>query len=77
MNFVQREYSFTYVAWGDIMSAIGGINAFLTPIVAQFMPFFVLWFLFELGKIIHDQYKEAYRKELFNFIKLTYIKMNT
>lgn len=57
------------------MSAIGGINAFLTPIVAQLMPIFVLWFLFELGKIIKDQYVEAYRNELFNFIRLTYIKM--
>jgi hypothetical protein len=54
MNFVQREYTFTYVHFGDIMSAIGGINAFLTPLVAKLVPLFVLWFLFELGKIIQD-----------------------
>ena len=52
MNYVQREYTFKYVGWGDIMSAIGGINAFLTPIVRNIMPLFILWFLFELAKIV-------------------------
>ena len=55
----------------EILAAIGGINAFITPLVSKLLPFFVLAFLFSLAKIIKDYASKAYRDELISTFTLS------
>jgi hypothetical protein len=52
MNFVERRYILSYFTVFDIMSKIGGFRASVMPIVGEFAPFFILFFLVQLSKII-------------------------
>lgn len=55
----------------DILASIGGLNAFITPIVSKLVPFFVIAFLFSLAKIIKDYASKAYRDELISTLELS------
>jgi hypothetical protein len=49
MNFVERRYILRYFTVFDIMAKIGGFRASVMPIVGEFAPFFVLFFLVKLS----------------------------
>ena len=55
----------------DILATIGGINAFITPLVSKLIPFFVIAFLFRLAKIVKDYASKAYRDELISTLTLS------
>jgi hypothetical protein len=55
----------------DILASIGGLNAFITPLVSKLVPFFVIAFLFRLAKIIKDYASKAYRDELISTLELS------
>ena len=40
------------------MAAIGGINAFLKPLLNSATPYFVIYFLFSLARIIGFKYEQ-------------------
>jgi len=58
MNFVERRYILSYFTVFDIMSKIGGFRASVMPIVGEFAPLFILFFLVQLSKIIQQKLKE-------------------
>ena len=55
----------------DILASIGGLNAFITPLMSKLIPFFVIAFLFRLAKIIKDYASKAYRDELISTLELS------
>ena len=42
VDYVERTFIYTYHSVGDIISAIGGINAFIGPILGYFTIVFVV-----------------------------------
>ena len=42
------------------MSAIGGINGFITPIMKFFGPFFIVYFLYKLSDILKIKNERAF-----------------
>jgi hypothetical protein len=63
-DFTRREYTYKYFTILDIISAIGGVNAFIGPLVRKLAPFLMLLFMFKLAVIIKGKYLQEYRKEL-------------
>ena len=76
MDFTQREYTFKYYTILDVISAIGGVNAFIAPVMSKLAPLFVLGFLFKLAVIIKGKYMDAYRNELTQFVKYALDQLN-
>ena len=64
MDFTQRKYYWSYYTILDVVSAIGGVNAAFTPLLKKVAPWFMLYFLFALARILKDKYLEDYRREL-------------
>ena len=52
MNFIERQYIINFYTFGDILAILGGLRASIMPIIGQFGPFLVLYFLISLAKII-------------------------
>lgn len=52
MKFVERQYILHYYTIGDILATVGGLRSSIMPIIGEFSPFFVLYFLFELIRVI-------------------------
>ena len=48
----------------DVISAIGGVNAAISPILNKLAPLFVIYFLLALSTIIKGKYLDEYRDEL-------------
>ena len=70
-DFTERIFKLSYFSVFDIMSIIGGFQASLTPIINQIMPFFVLYYMFQLSEIIRDKIKGWHHKEIRNLITVT------
>lgn len=70
-DFTERQFTFKYFLFMDILASIGGLNAFITPLVSKLVPFFVIAFLFRLAKIIKDYASKAYRDELISTLELS------
>lgn len=70
-DFTEKQYTFKYFMFMDILASIGGLNAFITPLVSKLIPFFVIAFLFRLAKIILDYAGKEYRDELISTLSLT------
>ena len=70
-DFTERHFTFAYFNNLDILASIGGLNAFITPLVSKLVPFFVIAFLFRLAKIIKDYASRAYRDELVSTLELS------
>ena len=64
LDFTQRKYFWSYFAFMDVVSAIGGVNAAITPLMKKFAPWFMVYVLYALAKIIKNKYLEDYRNEL-------------
>ena len=56
-QFIERIYIYKYFGVSDIMKAMGGLNAFIRPILAAFVPYFVIHFLYSLSKILLFKYE--------------------
>lgn len=52
MKFVERMFIIHFYSVGDILSKLGGLRASIMPILSQFTPFFVIYFLFLLVGVI-------------------------
>lgn len=76
MDFTQREYTYKYFTFLDVISAIGGVNAFISPIVKNLAPLFMLYFMYRLAVIIKGKYLEEYRQELKEFVKYASDQLN-
>ena len=53
-DFTERQITYKYYNTFDIFAKIGGILAFIVPIVATITPFVALYFLYSLAKILND-----------------------
>ena len=51
------------------MAKLGGISASFMPILGQFTPFFVLYFLLEVTRVIKDTIKIKYETRLKNYLQ--------
>jgi hypothetical protein len=69
LDFTQRKYFWSYFHIMDVVAAVGGVNAAFTPILKKLAPFFMLWFLFALARIIKNNYIQAYRNELTSVVQ--------
>lgn len=76
-DFTERIFKLQYFSVFDIMSIIGGFQASLTPIINQFLPFFVLFYMFQLSEIIRDKIKGWQHKELRQLITVTRKQLKT
>jgi len=56
-DFTERIYIYQYMGVNDIIKSVGGINAFIFPILALATPYFVIYFLHNLSKIFAYRYE--------------------
>ena len=63
-DFTERQVTYEYYHVADIVSQIGGIFAFIRPILDLITPLFILYFLYSLAIILNSQAKQAYHDEL-------------
>lgn len=77
LDFTQRKYFWSYFHIMDVVSAIGGVNAAFTPLAKKLAPWFMIYFLYALAKIIKNKYLQEYRNELQSVVKyaLNQLKM--
>ena len=68
-DFTQRKYYWSYFTFLDVVSAIGGVNAAISPILNKFAPLFMLYFMYALASIIKANYLKEYRNELTTVVK--------
>lgn len=68
-DYIERIYIYKYYGLADIMSGIGGLKAFVDPIMNSMKPYFVIWFLYQLAKILWFKYEQAFHKESVSFLK--------
>lgn len=68
MNFVERQYILNFYTFGDIMSKVGGLSASIMPILGEFTPFFVLFFLLQVTRVIKDKIQSNYENRLSSFL---------
>lgn len=50
------------------MSGIGGLNAFIKPLVNSIVPYFVVYFLYSLAKILVFKYEQCFHVEAISFL---------
>ena len=67
-DYTERIYIYKYYGFGDLMSGIGGTNAFVNPILGSATVFFIINFLYTMAKMLIFKYKEAYHKENIAFL---------
>ncbi len=46
VDYVERLYTFKYFSIGDVIHAIGGLNAFIGPILKWLVIGFIIFYLF-------------------------------
>ena len=56
-DFTERVYIYQYFGMQDIMQGVGALNAFIIPIIAMFTPYFIIYFLYSLSKILWYKYE--------------------
>lgn len=47
--YIERIYTYKYYGISDIMAGIGGMNAFVGPLLRALIPYFVVLFLYQLA----------------------------
>ena len=62
-DFTERKYTYHYFTTRDIITNIGGLNVFIVKLLGIVAPFFVMYFLYCLGKLLQEKNLAAYRKE--------------
>ena len=67
-DFTERQFTINYFGVVDVISTLGGINGFITPILAGITPLFMLVFLIEFAKYIGDMYDKDYKNELIKIL---------
>lgn len=77
MNFVERQYILNFFTFGDIMAKLGGLKSSIMPILGEFGPFFVLFFLLSLVKIIKNNMQKAYETALKDFINASEVQFSS
>ena len=63
-EFTEREYILKYFGFMDILSKIGGIYAFASPILGLLAPGYILFYLYLLSQIIIQKHKDKFREEI-------------
>lgn len=71
VDYTERKYIHQYYTIGDIMSAIGGINAFFRPIVSFLAPIWIIIFLSDLSRIFQEKNQHNYYLELNQFLEFS------
>lgn len=56
-DFTERIYIYKYYGVNEIMTGIGGLQAFLNPIIKSILPFFTMYFMYYLAKILWYKYE--------------------
>ena len=59
-DFTERIYIYQYYSYGDIMSSIGAMNAFILPVIAILTPYFIMYFLYSLSKMLKFKYQQVF-----------------
>ena len=59
-EFTERIYKYHYYHYSDIIASIGGLQAFITPFITSFGPFFVIMFLIMLANILTERQESGY-----------------
>jgi len=75
-EFTERIYIYYFFGVGDIIAKIGGINGFFSPILGKLAPFFVMFFLYSLAKILREKSELAYQSELKQFLEYSKEEIN-
>ena len=63
-DFTEKNYEVHYFGYMDILGIIGGLNASIGPLLAQFAPMFIMNYLYQLAQLIIGKYRQQYHKEL-------------
>ena len=63
-DFTEKYFEIFYFGYMDILASIGGINASIKPLIGIVGPIFILNFMYQLAKIIHEKYEDQYHEEL-------------
>ena len=61
-DFTERKFIFKYYGKADIMAGIGGIGAFIYPILGYLTPYFVIYFLYSLSNVLWFKYEQSFHK---------------
>ena len=72
VDFVERLYYLKYFSLGDIIHAIGGLNAFINPILKWLIIAFIIFYLFQLALVLREKDEKDYNTEVLKF--MTYSK---
>ena len=69
-DFTERIIKLNFYTIFDMLSKVGGFKAAIGPIIAAIAPFFILYFLIKLSKILKGKMMDAYKAEVRLFVKL-------
>ena len=69
-DFTEKIFTIEYVGILDIMQRIGGLYSSVWPIMRFLNPFLALAFLIALCKIIRENAKQLYQREVIIFLRL-------
>ena len=67
-DYTERNYIIKFFQVSDIMSSIGGINAFIRPIFGWIKIPLIMFFLYQLSIILLEKDGEADSKEFIKFL---------
>jgi len=56
-DFTERVFNYKYFGKADILSEVGGISAFVYPILKNLTPYFVMFFLYSLANVLWYKYE--------------------
>ena len=51
------------------MGGIGGLNAFIKPVLSAAVPYFVIYFLYSLSRILWLRYEQGFHSEAIQFLE--------
>jgi len=76
-DYTQRSFVLEYITVLDVIALIGGSFAFFLPIMALGVPFVFMHYIYQLAKIIRDEYQEMYKQSLTLLLKVLVGKIKT
>jgi hypothetical protein len=68
-DFTERQFQYRYNGLSDVMGSIGGLNAFIKPILGYATPYFILIFMYMLSRIIWHRYEKDFHYQAIEFLK--------